>query len=45
MVSREFGRTYTREFFKDFLIVCENLTRACFSQIALEAILLPIENV
>ncbi len=52
----QFEKTYTREFFKDFklhssfglvqsvLIVFEKLTRACFFQIALETILLPIHN-
>ena len=36
-------KTYTREFFKDFKLHFENLTRACFFQIALETILLPIQ--
>ncbi len=41
----QFEKTYTREFFKDFkLIVFEKLTSACFFQIALETILLPIHT-
>jgi hypothetical protein len=52
----QFEKTYTHEFFKDLiqialvlwtraiLIVFEKLTRACFSQIALETILLPKLN-
>ncbi len=50
----QFEKTYTSEFFKDFklhssfgraiLIVFEKLTRACFFQIALETILLPIQT-
>ena len=55
MVSREiWGKTCTHEFFKNaqialvlrtraILYVFEKLTRACFSQIALEIILLPIQ--
>jgi hypothetical protein len=39
----QFGKTYTREFFNDFkLVSCNFDTRACFFQIALETILLPI---
>ncbi len=50
----QFEKTYTREFFqrlqialvlwtRAILIVFEKLTRACFFQIALETILLPIQ--
>ena len=37
----QFGRTYTRT--RAILIVFEKLTRAWFSQIALETIILPIQ--
>ncbi len=53
----QFEKTYTREFFKDFKlhssfglvqfcrIVFKKLTGACFFQIALQTILLPIQTV